>query len=198
MSAYQRKDPVYRAAQRAGYRSRAAAKLIELDARFRLLEPAARVADLGCWPGGWLQVASDRVGPTGRVVGVDLQRVEPIGLANVHLVIGDVHDTSVRERLRTELRGPADLLLSDMAPKLSGVRITDQQRQLALVDLAAEVALEIVRPGGRAVIKLLAGAEAEAVETLSRCFAKVRTYRPVATRRGSTETYALVAVGSLS
>jgi 23S rRNA (uridine2552-2'-O)-methyltransferase len=196
VSGYQRKDPVYRAAQQAGYRSRAAVKLQDLDSRFHLLRPGMRVAELGCWPGGWLQVASERVGPAGYVVGIDLLAVEPLNLANVSTLVGDVQDPSARERFRRELGPSADLLLSDMAPKLTGVRVTDQQRQLLLVEMAADVACEVVRPGGRAVIKLLSGAQGEAVTLLSRRFARVRTYRPPATRRGSSESYALVMLGS--
>ncbi len=124
MSAYDRKDATYRAARRAGLRSRAAPKLDELDRRFRLLTRGARVVDLGCWPGGWLQVAATRVGEGGLVVGVDLEPTDGLGLANVRTIVGDVAELAVRERLRDELGGPADVVLCDMAPKLSGCWLT--------------------------------------------------------------------------
>src|SRR5688572_23927206 len=108
MGHYDRKDPTYYAAKKAGLRSRAGIKLEDLDARFRLLAPGRRVVDLGCWPGAWLQVASKRVGAAGRVVGVDLVATQPLGLANVTTLVGDAGDPDVQARILVELGGPVD------------------------------------------------------------------------------------------
>src|SRR5438477_13171047 len=124
---YRRKDVHYRRARAAGYRARSAYKLLELDARFRLLHAGDRVVDLGAWPGAWLQVAHERVGLGGRVVGVDVVRVDPFPAANVALVTGDVREAATLDEVRARLDGtPADVVLSDLAPKLSGVRATDE------------------------------------------------------------------------
>jgi 23S rRNA (uridine2552-2'-O)-methyltransferase len=192
MSAYDRKDATYRAARRAGLRSRAAPKLEELDRRFGLLTRGARVVDLGCWPGGWLQIAATKVGEGGLVVGVDFEPTDGLGLANVRTIAGDVADPQVRERLRDALGGPADIVLCDMAPKLSGVKVADRERHLALVRLAVEVAVEVLAPGGSAVIKLFSEAEQEATSVLRERFSSVTKYRPVGTRKGSSELYAIV------
>ena len=106
MPEYRPRDPVYRSAREAGLRSRAAVKLEEIDRRFRLFRPGQRVVDLGAWPGGWLQVAAREVGPTGRVVGVDLQAIEPLGIAHVDVLVGDVRDQSVRAALAAARAGP--------------------------------------------------------------------------------------------
>src|SRR5437868_14643980 len=114
---YDRKDAFYRKAKSAGMRSRAAFKLEDLDRR--LLRAGDRVLDLGCWPGGWLQVAARRVGDRGRVVGIDRKPLEPLHLANVHIIEGDVTAENTVEALRRALGGPADVVLSDLSPELS-------------------------------------------------------------------------------
>lgn len=147
--------------------------------------------DLGCWPGGWLQVAADAVGPGGRVVGVDVAAIEPpLELANAVALSGDLAEPAVRERLLAELGGPADVVLSDAAPKLTGVRATDRAREEALLE-AIEAALpELLRPGGSLLVKLMEGPEAQAVEKRLRGrFASARSVRPEASRKGTTERY---------
>jgi 23S rRNA (uridine2552-2'-O)-methyltransferase len=191
MPAYTRKDAAYREAKRAGYRSRAAVKLCDLDRKFRLFGAAMRVVDLGCWPGGWLQVAAERVGPRGRVVGIDLAATEPLGLNNVIVLQDDAGAPVARERVREALGGPADLLLSDMAPKLSGVRVADRARHLALVELALEWARELLAPSGSAVIKLFSEVEGDAAKLLRDTFESVQKHRPSSTRKGSSEVYAI-------
>src|SRR3990172_900761 len=118
---YRRKDAHYRRARAEGYRARSAYKLAELDRRYRLLAPGHFVVDLGAWPGGWLQVARGRVGERGRVVGLDLAAIEPLGAPNVTVVTGDVRDPAVVAAVRARLGRPADVVLSDLAPKLTGV-----------------------------------------------------------------------------
>jgi 23S rRNA (uridine2552-2'-O)-methyltransferase len=193
VSAYTRKDAAYREAKRSGYRSRAAIKLIDLDRKFRLFAPAARVIDLGCWPGGWLQVAAERVGARGRVVGVDVEPTALPSATNVTVIQGDAGDAGVRRRTLDALGGRADLLLSDMAPKLSGVKIADHERLLALVGLAIEWASEVLAPNGRAVVKLFSDVEGEASKMLAAAFFTVARHRPPATRKGSSEIYAIAA-----
>src|SRR5689334_12828220 len=118
--AYQRKDTFYARAKVAGYRSRAAYKLLEVAQRYRLIAPGQRVVDLGAWPGSWLQVAAQLAGPRGTVVGVDLQPIDPLG-GPVTTIVGDARDAGVQGEIRARCGAGVDVLLSDMAPKLSGV-----------------------------------------------------------------------------
>jgi 23S rRNA (uridine2552-2'-O)-methyltransferase len=193
MSAYTRKDAAYREAKRTGYRSRAAIKLVDLDKRYRLFRSGSKVLDLGCWPGGWLQVAAQRVGAAGRVVGIDLVSTDALQEPNVFLLVGDVADDAIRARALEALGGHADVLLSDMAPKLTGVRPADSERQLALVDLAVLCATQMLAPGGRAVVKLFSDCERDASARLSSVFRSVVAHRPPSTRKGSSEIYAICA-----
>ncbi len=186
-------DPYVRAAKAHGYRSRAAFKLLELDARFQLLRPGLRVLDLGAAPGGWTQVALARVGPSGRVVGVDLLPINP--LPGAVLILGDLTESEVLSRAIAELGGPPDLVLSDMAPNTTGHAATDHLRIVALAEAAAEAALAHLAPGGAFVCKVFqGGAEREVLAPLKRAFASVRHAKPAASRKESAETY-LVAQG---
>jgi len=193
MPVYQPKDSVYRAAREAGLRSRAAVKLEEIDRRFKLFRRGQRVLDLGAWPGGWLQIAAKRVGPSGRVVGVDLERIEPLGVDNVSTILGDARSSEVRASLAGELGGLADVLLCDMAPKLSGVKAADRARHLELTETAIECAMQLLVADSKAVIKLFSGVEAEATALLHSRFESVSRFRPPATRKGSQELYAVAA-----
>ncbi len=186
-------DPYVRAAKAQGFRSRAAFKLLELDARFQLLRPGLRVLDLGAAPGGWTQVALARVGSSGRVVGVDLLPIDP--LPGAVLIRGDLTEPEVLSRALAELGGPPDLVLSDMAPNTTGHAATDHLRIVALAEAAAEAALAHLAPGGAFVCKVFqGGAERALLELLKRAFASVRHAKPPASRKESAETY-LVAQG---
>ena len=190
---YERKDRLYRKAKAQGLRSRAAFKLEDLDRG--LLGPGHRVVDLGCWPGGWLQVAARRVGEAGRVVGVDTRAMAPLGLPNVRVVQGDAGDDEVIDEALRELGGRADVVLSDMSPSLSGVRDRDEARASDLVRLALAVTARVLRPGGSFVCKIFMNSEyGELRDTVARRFQKVSTTRTDATRKGSAELY-LVARG---
>jgi 23S rRNA (uridine2552-2'-O)-methyltransferase len=190
VSAYERKDAAYRRAKREGYRSRAAYKLEEIDRRFSLLRRGARVVDLGCWPGGWLQVAADRVGPSGRVIGVDVKPAERLPGDHVAIVTRDLRDEAVVEEVRAALNGPADVVLSDLAPKLTGVRDTDAARHAELVRLALSRALRWLAPDGALVLKLFMDTEYQGlIRELRAGFTAVRSCKPDATRRGSAELY---------
>lgn len=193
LSAYQRKDATYRTAKKAGLRSRAGIKLEDLDARFRLLAPARRVVDLGCWPGAWLQVASDRVGPKGIVVGVDLVATEPLARANVSTIVGDVADPEVQKRIVELAGGPIDVVLSDLSPKLTGIRATDEAREEHLVEVAIDFALRVLTPRGRLLVKMFSGVEPAMTRKLRDSFESVTAFRPSSTRKGSSEMYVFAA-----
>jgi 23S rRNA (uridine2552-2'-O)-methyltransferase len=187
---YRRKDSYYRRARAAGLRARSAYKLAELDARFRLLRPGDFVVDLGAWPGGWLQVALEGVGTQGLVVGVDLVAVDPLPAANLRLVSGDVRQPATWRAVLDLLGRPADVVLSDLAPKLSGVRDRDDARSGELVTAVLEMLPALLRPGGHLLVKLFTGAvfDAAAVELRGR-FEEFRATRPGATRSASDEIY---------
>lgn len=190
---YDRKDAWYERAKREGYRSRAAYKLLEIQQKQRLLRRGQRVADLGCWPGGWLQVAAAAVGPEGRVVGVDLAAIEPpLELANVFTISADLADPSVPQRVLELLGGPAQVLLSDAAPKLTGVRDTDRAREEALLEQISALVPALLAPGGDLLLKLFDAPEADRVaKALGRRFARTQGTRPEASRKGTSERYLL-------
>ena len=148
-------DPYVAEARRLGYRSRAAFKLIELDERFRLLQPGQRVVDLGCAPGGWTQVAVARVGRHGVVVGVDVTETAP--LPGATLLTADIRDPATLAAIGNALGGPADIVLSDMAPAATGHAATDHLRIVTLAEDAFAVASEILKPGGAFVAKVFQG-----------------------------------------
>ena len=188
---YDRKDARYRQAKAAGYRARSAYKLIELDDRFHLLHRGDVVADLGAWPGAWMQVAAERVGPRGRVVGIDLAAVAPLALPRVSSLVGDVRDAAAIEALRAQLGGPASVVLCDVAPKLSGVRASDDARAAELIAAALDATGRLLRSGGRLLVKLFMNEDyGTHVARLRASFADVRTTRPEASRRSSSELYA--------
>jgi 23S rRNA (uridine2552-2'-O)-methyltransferase len=193
VTAYDRKDHFHQRAKREGYRSRAAFKLLEIQRSQRLLKPGQRVIDLGCWPGGWLQVAAEAVGPRGRVVGVDLAAIEPpLENENVIAFCADLTEPSVAEELLERLGGPADVLLSDAAPKLSGIRAADQAREGALLEGVEALLGGLLRTGGALLVKILEGPDAGVVDRRLRgAFETAKTVKPRASRRGSSERYLL-------
>lgn len=185
-------DPYVAEARRLGYRSRAAFKLIELDDRFRLLQPGRRVVDLGCAPGGWTQVAVERAG-RGAVTGIDLAETAPVDGATI--LRGDVHDEAALAAIRAALGGFADIVLSDMAPSTTGHAATDHLRIIALAEAAFSVASQILRPGGAFVAKVFqGGADGPLLAQLKRSFAELRHAKPPASRAESAEAY-VVAKG---
>ena len=193
-------DPYVQAAKADGYRGRAAYKLIELDDRFGFLRPGARVVDLGCAPGGWLQVATDRGnaagargGRRGTVLGVDLQEVEPVPGAEVHVL--DFMADGADAAIRGWLGGRADVVMSDMAAAASGHRQTDHLRIVALCEAAAALAFDVLEEGGTFLAKVLAGGAEEGLQRdLKARFAAVANVKPPASRSDSAEKY-VVATG---
>jgi len=196
-------DPYVARARREGLRSRAAFKLAEIDDRFHLLKPGARVADLGAAPGGWSQIAAQRTGAVrgqgnvqgnapgrGRVVAIDLLDMPAIaGVEFLHL---DFLDPAAPDRLKALLGGPADVVLSDMAANATGHRKTDHLKIMALAETAALFARDVLRPGGTFLCKVLqGGTEAALLAGLKRDFATVRHVKPAASRADSAELYVL-------
>jgi 23S rRNA (uridine2552-2'-O)-methyltransferase len=181
-------DPYVAQARRLGYRSRAAFKLIELDERFRLLRLGQRVVDLGCAPGGWTQVAVARVGRYGILVGLDVTETAPVPGAT--LLTADIRDPATIAAISAALDGPADIVLSDMAPPATGHASTDHLRIVALAEDAFALLSEILKPGGTFVAKMFqGGAEGELLAALKRDFAELRHAKPPASRAESAETY---------
>jgi 23S rRNA (uridine2552-2'-O)-methyltransferase len=192
----QLRDPYVRWARQMGYRSRAAFKLMELDDRFHLFRPGLRVLDLGAAPGGWTQVAVERVkaggGNGGRVVAVDLAEMAPVDGAA--FVVADVEAEDLAAQLGERLGGAADIVLSDMAPAASGHTGADHLRIIALAEAALACADAVLAPGGTFVCKLWQGGESTAfVAGLKRRFAHVRYAKPPASRADSAEIYVVAS-----
>jgi 23S rRNA (uridine2552-2'-O)-methyltransferase len=187
----QDKDPYVERAAREGWRSRAVFKLAEIDARERLLRPGAVCVDLGAAPGSWSQYAASKVGSGGRVLAVDLLEIDPI--PGVEIATGDFTDAAVLDALGASLGGqPADLVMSDMAPNISGNNAIDQPRSMALADEALAFAREMLRPGGTFLVKLFQGEGIEAyVRTVRSAFGRAKTVKPKASRPESREIYLL-------
>lgn len=193
---YRRKDSFHARAKAAGYRSRASYKLLELANDHQLIQRGDVVLDLGAWPGGWLQVAAEIAGPKSRIVGIDQRPIEPLGIECVSTITGDVLDPAMREVVRDACGGRRlDVVLSDLAPSLSGVRARDEARAEELFSGVFDWVHALLRPGGKLLIKLFMGADfALRRDRLRAEFAAVRTTKPDATRKGSAEVYA-VATG---
>ncbi len=187
---YQSKDSYFRRAKREGYRSRAAYKLLELNRRFRLIQAGNRVLDLGSAPGGWLQVVSKLVGPKGKVLGVDRQPIIPLNEKDVIILQGDIQVEETQIKIRELLGGPADCVLSDLSPRLSGIHDADVSRSMELARTAFEVASCLLKPGGSFLVKTFIGEESSAFfEELKPHFASLQRTRSEATRKGSSEIY---------
>ena len=194
LSVYQRKDAFYARAKAVGYRSRAAFKLEQLAQRFRLFRRGDRVVDLGAWPGGWLQVAARHVGPTGKVVGIDLQPIDSLPERTIFTICGDVTSAGVQAQVETLCDGKVDVVLSDLAPKLSGVRARDEARMQELAACVLDFTTRLLKPNGRLVVKLFMNPDLQTyLVQLRTLFQDVRTTRPEATRKGSAEVYALAS-----
>ncbi len=189
-------DPYVARARREGYRARAAYKLMEIDDKFRFLKPGGIVVDLGAAPGGWSQVAADRVAAghgRGRVVAIDVSQLT--GIEGVEFRQLDFLDSDAPAQLKAMLGGPADVVLSDMAANATGHKRTDHLRTMGLVEAAAEFASEVLKPGGTLLAKVLqGGTQHQLLARLKRDFATVRHVKPAASRSDSAELY-LLATG---
>lgn len=194
-------DPYVQRAKREGYRGRAAFKIMELDDKFGFLKPGARVVDLGCAPGGWIQVAVPRINalgdkpnkPIGTILGVDLQEVDPIQGAQIHQL--DFLSDDADELVKGWLGGRADVVMSDMAASASGNQQVDHLRIITLCEHAAEFAFDVLEIGGTFIAKVLAGGvEGDLQKTLKRNFTKVHNIKPPSSRSDSSEKF-VVAQG---
>jgi len=188
--AYTPQDRFFKKAKQEGYRSRAAYKLVELQQRFHLINAGDKVVDLGAAPGGWLQVAAKLVGANGKVIGVDLQPIQPFHEHNIVLLQGDVLTGGTQTRIKELIGGLAHCVLSDMAPKLSGIRDADMARCQELNRLALQVAKELLRPGGVLLVKSFVSEDLQIYSAeLKNYFATVQRTKPEASRQGSSEFY---------
>jgi 23S rRNA (uridine2552-2'-O)-methyltransferase len=184
-------DPFVQQAQKDGYRSRAAYKLLEIDERDHLIKPGMVVVDLGATPGGWSQVAANKVGDKGKVIALDLLPLNP--LPRVEFILGDFREDSVLAQLEEKLGGKQiGIVISDMAPNISGIDLSDQARSVHLAELALEFAALHLKPGGAFLVKVFQGVGFEDyVKAMRKHFAKVVSRKPKASRDRSSEVYML-------
>ena len=184
-------DPYVQQAQKDGYRSRAAYKLLEIDERDHLIKPGMIVVDLGATPGGWSQIAGNKVGDRGRVFALDLLPLSP--LPRVEFIQGDFREDSVLAQLEEKLAGKkVELVISDMAPNISGIDLSDQARSIHLAELALEFAMQHLKPGGAFLVKVFQGVGFEEyVKEMRKHFTKVASRKPKASRDRSNEVYLL-------
>jgi 23S rRNA (uridine2552-2'-O)-methyltransferase len=183
-------DPYVARAKREGYRSRAAFKLLEIDEKYHILKPGQRIVDLGAAPGGWSQIAAKKIGPKGKIVGIDLLPIDP--MPGVEFIQLDFLDESAPAKLIEMLGGPADVVMSDMAANTTGHKKTDHLRIIGLAEAAIYFAREILAPGGAFVAKVFqGGTENQLLADLKRDFAVVRHVKPAASRADSAELYVL-------
>lgn len=188
-----RRDQYRRLAKDQGYRARSAYKLLQLNSSYHILKKGSKVVDLGCAPGGWLQVATKEVGSSGRVVGIDLKPAEPVAGATV--LQGNIEDPDMLARIAGALGGKADIVLSDLAPNVSGVWDVDQARQISLSETALGFARQVLRAGGSAVFKVFEGEMlGEFKAELKNGFDRVLLSKPTASRQQSSELY-IVCLG---
>jgi 23S rRNA (uridine2552-2'-O)-methyltransferase len=185
-----RKDHYRKLAKDQGLRARSAYKLQQLNDSYQILNKGSKVVDIGCAPGGWLQIATKLVGPTGRVVGIDLKPVEPV--AGAVILEGNIEAAEMRSRISETLGGKADALLSDLAPNVSGVWDIDHARQISLTQTALQFANTILRPGGSAIFKVFEGDMLNDLRAeLRQNFGKAQLSKPSASRQESSELYAV-------
>ena len=183
-----RRDQYRRLAKDQGFRARSAYKLLQLNNSYHFLRKGSKVVDLGCAPGGWLQVATKEVGGAGRVAGIDLKEVEPV--AGATIMQGSIEDPDIASKMVEVLGGKADVVLSDIAPNVSGVWDIDHARQISLTESALALAQKVLREGGSAVFKVFEGDMLNDFRAeLKKNFGKVLLSKPTASRQASSELY---------
>ena len=184
-------DPFVQQAKLQGYRARSAYKLLEIDAKDQLLKPGMRVVDLGSTPGGWSQVAAQKVGAAGHVFALDV--LEMLGLPGVSFILGDFTESAILDELKAKLGGQmVDLVISDMAPNISGIPLADQAKSYYLAELALDFAVKHLKPGANFLVKVFQGGDFEAyVKALRLHFQQVQIRKPEASRNHSKEVYLL-------
>jgi 23S rRNA (uridine2552-2'-O)-methyltransferase len=183
-----RKDRYRRLAKDQGYRARSAYKLLQLNDSYHILRKGSKVADLGCAPGGWLQVATKTVGDLGKVIGIDIKPIDPVPGAIV--IQGSIEDPGMADKVAVILGGKADVVLSDIAPNVSGVWDVDHARQISLTTSALLFARNVLKPGGSAVFKVFEGEMLNEMRAeLRKSFGRVLLSKPSASRQESSELY---------
>lgn len=186
---YEKKDHYHNLAKKQGYRARSAFKLRQINNKFRVIRKNSIVVDIGASPGGWMQVASEITGPGGKVVGVDIVDMEPLDMPNVFFIRGDITKDSTKDAI-LESVGYADVIISDIAPKTTGIVDIDRSRSAILSMQALEIAKDVLKPGGNFLTKVFQSQEAEELfHDINRTFAFAKRYRPPSTRKRSVEIY---------
>ena len=187
-----RRDQFYKLAKAKGYRSRASFKLLQANRSYRFIKHGQTVIDLGAAPGGWLQIASDAVGESGLVVGVDKQEIKPLDRRNVVTVIADIENPSICDLIKGKTRAPADVVISDVSPDLIGSWDIDNARQIYLAERSLEIAGHVLRKGGSFFVKAFHGTDLPVLRSkLADLFQTVRIVKPPASRSDSSEIYFL-------
>lgn len=187
-----KREHFYRMAKSVGYRSRASFKLKELDRRYGLLRRGSVVVDLGAAPGGWLQVARERVGDKGFVLGVDLHQIAKLPHENIDTLVADITDEATPEMIRKKLPRPANIVISDAAPKISGVWDVDHARSIELAQAALAIAGAVLASGGKLLVKVFQGELFnDFVSDVKMKFSFVKVSKPAASRKGSAEAYVI-------
>jgi len=188
--AERKNDPYHRMAKEQGYRSRAAFKLIQLNERFGFFRGAKYILDLGASPGGWLQVASEAVGPDGLVLGVDLEKIQDTDFENVKTIVGDILNDDVVDEILRVIPSRMDVVLSDLAQNVSGSWDLDQYRQIELAKKALSVSMKVLKRDGYFVVKVFQGSEYDNfMKEMKGAFKSVKVHKPKASRKGSAELF---------
>ncbi len=192
---YERKDHFYKKAKEVGFKSRAAFKLVEIEKKFRLFKEGMTVVDLGCAPGSWVQVISRAVGSDGKVIGIDTDPIESVSEKNVSFIQGDIREERTKQMLLYELGRKVDLVVSDLAPHLSGIKFQDHYNSYELAEQAFKLCRLVLKENGDFVVKIFPGEELELFKNnLKGSFDHLKTFIPEATRKSSSEVY-LIARG---
>jgi len=187
-----KRDIYYRRAKKEDLRSRASFKLLEAVEKYGFIRLGDVVVDLGAAPGGWLQIARRVVGESGFVLGVDISEIEPLGFTNVLAVVGDIRKLETIRRIKAILPRPADVVLSDVSPNVSGIWEIDHARQIELAECSLRIAISVLRTGGNFFVKVFQGElQAEFLNSLKERFRRVRIFKPKASRKESAEIYLL-------
>jgi 23S rRNA (uridine2552-2'-O)-methyltransferase len=185
----------YKSAKKANYRSRASYKLLQLNNKFRIIKNGDIIVDLGAAPGGWSQIALEKAGEEGMVIGVDLQRIKPFAGQNFYSIKGDFTKTEIQDQIVEEINGKANVVISDAAPSLSGIKDIDNLRSMELAESVIDIAHNLLEPGGNLLMKVFQGqGYPELIKKLKNDYKVVKTTKPASSRKGSSEMY-LIGMG---
>ncbi|RZN47105.1 RlmE family RNA methyltransferase [archaeon] len=186
---YKKKDHYHQKAKQQGYRSRSAFKLKQINNKFSIIKKGHAIVDVGAAPGGWSQVAAELVGSEGEVIGIDLEEIDPLPSPNVTFIKGDITDEDIIEEIKKHVE-KIDCVISDIAPKTTGIIDLDRSRSAILSMQALEVACALLRDGGNFLTKVFQSEESEELfRDMKQCFSYTKRYRPPSTRKRSTEIY---------